>query len=88
MGEMLPVKVTVAVGSKTVPLDQVSDSRIRTAFQGAARQVAEALAKVQCPTHKRGPSDVRLHFDKSGAADLKYDSCCAALGEKIGKALG
>ena len=85
---MAHVKVTVAVGSKTVPIDEVSDRRVRSALGDAARQVAEKLAKVQCPTHKRGPTDIRIHFDKTGAADLKYDSCCAALGDKVGQALG
>jgi hypothetical protein len=85
---MLHVKVTVAVGSRAVPLEEVSDTRVRTALQGAAKQVAEKLANVRCATHARGPTDIRIHFDKSGAADLKYDSCCAALGEKVGQALG
>ena len=85
---MAHVKVTVAVGSKTVPIDEVGDRRVRTALGDAARQVADKLAKVQCPTHKRGPTDIRIHFDKTGAADLKYDSCCAALGDKVGQALG
>jgi hypothetical protein len=86
--EMAAVKVTVAVGARTVALEDVTDSRIRVALQGAAKQVADKLSAVQCPTHRRGPTDVRIHFDKSGAADLKYDSCCAALGERVGKALG
>jgi hypothetical protein len=85
---MAHVKVTVAVGARTVPIEEVFDPRVRTALQGAARQVAEKLAKIQCPTHKRGPTDIRIHFDRTGAADLKYDSCCATLGEKVGQALG
>ena len=85
---MLPVKVTVAMGSRTVPLDKVTDSRIRTALEAAARDVAAKLGGVRCAEHKRGVLDVRIHFDKSGAADLQYDSCCAKLGELIGKALG
>jgi hypothetical protein len=85
---MARVKVTVALGSRSVPIEDVGDARVRTAFQAAARQVGEKLAKVQCPTHKRGATDIRIHFDRSGAADLKYDSCCALLGEKIGQALG
>jgi hypothetical protein len=28
---------------------------------------------------------VRLHFDASGAGDLKYESCCEKLGEAIAK---
>ena len=84
----MEVKVTVTVGRKTVPVEDVGDSRVRSALQTAARQVAAKLASVRCPTHDRGPKDVRIHFDKNGAADLKYDSCCPALGEKVGQALG
>jgi len=85
---MPDVKVTVALGARTVALEKVTDSRIRTAFEGAAKQVSAKLAKVRCPTHGRGPTEIRIHFDKNGAADLKYDSCCEALGEHVGKALG
>jgi hypothetical protein len=85
---MASVKVTVTVGSRTVPIEDVGDPRIRTAFQAAAKQVAEKLAGVRCPMHKKGPSDVRIHFDRKGAADLKYDSCCEVLGKKVGEALG
>jgi hypothetical protein len=85
---MPPVKVTVAVGTRVVPLDEVKDSRIRTALQGAVKQVTEKLAKVRCPVHDKGPADLRIHFDRSGGVDLKYDSCCPALGEKVGQALG
>jgi hypothetical protein len=85
---MAPVKVTVAVGARRVPIEEVTDSRVRVALQGAAKQVADKLAAVRCPTHQRAPADIRIHFDKSGQADLKYDSCCATLGEKVGQALG
>ncbi len=88
MNGRVDVKVTVALGARTVKIEDVSDARVRTALQGAAKQVAEKLAGVTCPTHKRGASDVRIHFDRTGAVDLKYDSCCAVLGEKIGQALG
>ena len=84
---MAPVKVTVAIGARVVPLDEVTDPRVRAALQGAAKQVTAKLAGVRCPTHDRGPIDVRLHFDRGGGVDLKYDSCCASLGEKVGKAL-
>ena len=84
----MDVKVTVALCARTVRIEDVSDARVRTALQGAAKQVASKLAGVVCPTHKRGPVDVRIHFDRSGAADLKYDSCCSVLGEMVGQALG
>jgi hypothetical protein len=82
------VKVTVTMGARTVAVEDVNDARIRTALQGAAKQVAAKLAPLKCPTHGKGPTDVRIHFDKTGAADLKYESCCAQLGDKIVKALG
>jgi hypothetical protein len=85
---MIDVKVTVTVGARTLKLEDVTDPRIRTALQGAAKQVATKLSSLRCPEHQRGPKDVRIHFDKSGAADLKYDSCCDALGAKVGEALG
>ncbi len=85
---MSAVKVTVAMGARTVALENITDTRIRSALQGAAKQVADKLAAVRCPTHQRAPTDIRIHFDKSGQADLKYDSCCATLGERVGQALG
>lgn len=88
MERMIPVNVTVAMGARKVPLEQVSDSRIRSALEAAARDVAGKLGRVKCAEHKRGALNVRIHFDKNGAADLQYDSCCAKLGELIGKALG
>ena len=50
---MVDVKVTVAVGKRTVPLEEVGDSRVRSALQSAARQVATKLASVRCPTVER-----------------------------------
>jgi hypothetical protein len=85
---MVDVKVTAAVGTRTVRLEDISDSRVRAGLQSAVTQVATRLATVKCPTHKKGPTDVRIHFDRNGAADLKYDSCCPLLAEAIGRALG
>ena len=85
---MISVHVTVAMGARNVPVEDVKDARIRSGLQAAAKQVATALTPIRCPTHAKGPTNVRVHFDKNGAADLKYDSCCAALGELVGKALG
>ena len=53
----------------------------------AAKDVGTRLATVTCPTHGTGPTDVRLHFDASGAGDLKYQSCCKELGDAIAKLL-
>jgi hypothetical protein len=82
---MLPVRVTVAVGRKTVALDEVKDARVASALRQAANDVGKRLATAKCPTHGKGPTDVRLHFDASGAGDLKYESCCEKLGETIAK---
>lgn len=82
---MLPVRVTVAVGRKTVPLDDVRDPRVATALRQAAKNVGAQLASARCPIHDKGPTDIRLHFDASGAADLKYQSCCEKLGEAVSK---
>ena len=85
---MLPVKVTVAMGRKTVALEQVQDARIRKGLEDAAKNVGGALSGLKCPTHGKGPTDVRLHFDASGNGDLKYESCCEALGKLIQAKLG
>jgi hypothetical protein len=85
---MLPVRVSVDVGSKTLPLEKVTDARISTALRSAAQNVAQKLSAIRCPVHHVTASNVRLHFDSRGSADLQYDSCCAKLGDKIGKALG
>lgn len=82
---MLPVRVTVAVGRKTVPIEEVRDVRVVTALRQAAKDVGTRLAGAKCPTHAQGPTNVRLHFDTSGAGDLKYESCCAELGKEISK---
>jgi hypothetical protein len=82
---MVPVRVTVAVGRKTVALDEVRDARVASALRQAAKDVGTRLANAKCPAHGKGPTDVRLHFDASGAGDLKYESCCEKLGEAISK---
>ena len=82
---MIPVRVTVAVGRKTVAIDDVQNQKVVSALRQAARDVGVRLATVKCPTHDKGPVNVRLHFDSAGAGDLKYESCCAELGEAISK---
>lgn len=82
---MVPVKVTVAVGRKVMALDDVRDPRIVTALKQAAKDIGMRLSSAKCPTHDKGPTDVRLHFDASGSGDLKYESCCEKLGEAIAK---
>lgn len=87
MEGMLNVKVTVAVGSRKVRADDVSDLRVATMLKNTGREVATKLAKVTCPVHGSAPKDVRVHFDKNGVADLKLDSCCEELGKKVSEAL-
>ena len=82
---MIPVRVTVAVGRKTVALDEVRDPRVANALRQAARDLGARLSSAKCPAHGKGPTEVRLHFDASGAGDLKYESCCEKLGEAIAK---
>jgi hypothetical protein len=84
---MISVHVTVAVGRKTMALDDVKDPRVVTALRQAAKDVGTRLTNVKCPTHGKGPTDVRLHFDAGGNGDLKYESCCEKLGEAIAKVL-
>jgi hypothetical protein len=76
------------MGSKVVRLEDVRDARISAGLAAAGRDVGAKLDKVRCPTHKKAPWNVRVHFDARGAADLKYESCCEALGAAVGKALG
>jgi hypothetical protein len=82
------VAVTVTIGRRTLPVEQVTDRRIAAAFDAAARDIGKKLDGVKCPAHGSSPRDVRVHFDARGAADLKYDSCCPALGEAVSRALG
>lgn len=84
----MDVNVTVTVGNRTVPLAQVRDNRIASALRATAKQVSSQLEKIRCPVHAKSASDVRLHFDANGAADLKYESCCDKLGAAIRDALG
>lgn len=85
MVSMIPVRVTVAVGRKTVALEDVQNQKVVSALRQASRDVGMSLANAKCPVHDKGPTNVRLHFDAAGAGDLKYDSCCEKLGEVIAK---
>ncbi|MFO0678565.1 MAG: hypothetical protein U0169_18665 [Polyangiaceae bacterium] len=85
---MLPVHVTVRMGSKTLALADVRDRRIHDGLAEAGRDIGRKLALVKCAEHGKTATAIRLHFEASGAADLKYDSCCAGLGAQIQKALG
>ena len=81
-------RITVNVGSRAVPIDQLADGRLAGALRSAGQDIAKRVGAVVCPVHHAAATNVRIHFDHRGNADLQYDSCCAALGERIGAALG
>ena len=85
---MLPVRITVTIGKRTLPIDQVSDLRVASPLRAAGQDVGRRLATIECPEHGKPASNVRVHFDARGNADLQYDSCCEKLGKRIGDALG
>jgi len=86
--EAMNVRITVALQGRVVAIDQVTDRRISDPFVQAGKQIAIKLERLRCPVHGKTASNVRLHFDVSGAVDLQYDSCCERLGTVIGRALG
>jgi hypothetical protein len=81
-------RITVVLGTRTVSLEQVQDARIASALKTAGQQVARRIDAVLCPVHNKPATNVRIHFDARGNADLRYDSCCEQLGNRIGQALG
>lgn len=85
---MIQVKVTVMIGNRSVPVEEVSNPRVASALKTAGRDLGAKLDAVSCPEHGKGPSNVRMHFGRNGAADLNYDSCCEKLGKLIGEKLG
>jgi hypothetical protein len=85
---MLPVRVTVMVGGRSVSVEDLADARLAAALRSAGQDIARKLASIQCPVHNSTASDVRVHFDAQGTADLRYESCCPKLGQRIGAALG
>ena len=85
---MTPVRITVSVGSRVIPVEQLADPRLAAALRTAGQDVAHRLEGIKCPVHREAARNVRIHFDQRGDADLQYDSCCAKLGERIGAALG
>jgi hypothetical protein len=85
---MLPVDVTVSVGSRRVAVDELADRRLASALRAAGHDIGKRLASVRCPVHDKTAAKVRVHFDAGGNADLRYDSCCEKLGARIGATLG
>jgi hypothetical protein len=88
LGGMAAVRITVSVGPRAVPVEQLADPRLAAALRSAGQDVARRLEAILCPVHLESASNVRIHFDQRGGADLQYDSCCAKLGERIRAAFG
>jgi len=84
----MQVKVTLDVRGRVVALEDVTDDRIAAPFRAMAAQVSAKMASLRCPVHAATATNVRIHVDATGNADLKYESCCEKLGQIIGKALG
>jgi hypothetical protein len=85
---MVSVRVTVTIAGRTVPIEELADLRLAGALRNAGQDVAQRLGRIECPVHQRTATNVRVHFDARGNADLQYESCCEALGTQIGQALG
>jgi hypothetical protein len=85
---MLPVRITVTVGGRRVSIDGLADARLASALRSAGQEVARRLAAIQCPVHHKTASDLRVHFDAQGSANLQYESCCPKLGHRIATELG
>ncbi len=85
---MIPVRITVSIAGRTVLIDQLADARLASALRGAGQDIARRLETIVCPVHGGAATNVRVHFDERGGANLQYDSCCEKLGGKVGEALG
>ncbi|HZU82290.1 MAG TPA: hypothetical protein VE987_05215 [Polyangiaceae bacterium] len=84
---MLPVRVTVDVGGRPVPVEELADARLAAALRNVGQDVGRRLAGIDCPVHRKPATNVRVHFDARGNADLKYESCCERLGRRIGETM-
>lgn len=85
---MISVSVTLDVRGKKVPANEVKDANVADGLRKIGQQVGAALAKVTCPEHQKSATNVRVHVDASGNADLAYDACCDKMRELVGQALG
>ena len=85
---MTAPRITVTVGARTVPIEELADVRLASALRSAGQDVGRRLDTIRCPVHQKVATNVRVHFDQRGGANLQYDSCCERLGKKIGEALG
>ena len=84
----MKLSVSVTVGRRVLPLEQVTDRRIVSALEAASSDLGRKLNHARCPKHHKPPSNVRVHFDVTGNADLQYESCCEALRDAVTRLLG
>lgn len=85
---MLSVHVTVAIGNRTVSVEELADARLASSLRAAGQDIARRLAVILCPVHRQTARSVRVHFDARGNADLQYESCCEKLGQRVGESMG
>ena len=82
----MKVAVTLSMRGKDVPAADVPDKSVSAALKKMGDDIGRKLDAVQCPEHKKAPTNVRLHVSASGDGDLRYDSCCEALGKAVARA--
>lgn len=83
----LAVRVTMDVQGKAVAAADVKDKAVGQALMQMGRDIGAKLARVKCPEHGQGPTEVRVHVGRNGNADLRYESCCTKLRDAVGAAL-
>ncbi len=76
----------ISVRGKEVPATEVADKKMSAALVQMGSAIGKKLDGVTCPAHGKPPTNVRLHVSASGDGDLRYDSCCEALGKAVARA--
>jgi len=84
----MKVAVTLSVRGKDVSADDLPDKTVKAALHKMGDDIGRKLASVKCPEHDKPVSNVRLHVSASGEGDLRYDSCCEALGKAVQRVMG
>ena len=84
----MKVSVTLSVRGKNVAAEDLPDKTVSAALHKMGDDIGKKLAGIKCPEHDKAVSNVRLHVSASGDGDLRYDSCCEALGKAVKKKLG
>lgn len=82
----MQVRVTLSVRGKEVVAADLPDKKVRAALLAMGDDLGKKLDAVKCPEHGKPPTNVRLHVSASGDGDLRYDSCCEALGKAVSRA--